>query len=66
MKELINELGMQDLSMKQKAIVWYFIISLCSLCITEDSQTWAIILIALNFVNAARLIRKVPLSQTEE
>lgn len=65
MKEVINELKMSGLTFKQKAIVWYFIISFCSLCITDDSPIWAIALVVLNFANAARLIRKVPLTDPE-
>lgn len=65
MKEIINELKMSGLTLKQKAIVWYFTISFCTLCVTAESSLWAITLIVLNFANAARLIKKVPLPDTE-
>ncbi len=65
MKEIINELRMSGLTLKQKAIVWYFALSFCTLCITGESPIWVIALIVLNFANAARLIRKVPLPDTE-
>lgn len=65
MKNLINEFRMPGLTWKQKLIVWYFIISFCSLCITDDSPLWAIAFVVLNFANAARLIRKVPLPEID-
>lgn len=65
MKELINELMMLGLTLKQKMIVWYFTVSFCSLCITDDSPIWIIALVVLNFANAARLIKKVPLPDIE-
>lgn len=65
MKEIINELKMSGLTLKQKAIVWYFTISFCTLCVTAESSLWAIALIVLNFANAARLIKKVPLPDIE-
>ena len=66
MKELINELKLQGLTWKQKAICLYFLISFCSLCITDDSPLWAIAFVILNFANAVRLLRKVPIPKIEE
>ena len=51
-----------SLTARQKFYVWYFCLSLCFLCITDDSPIWAIIVVVLNFANAARLIKKVPLN----
>jgi len=51
-----------SLTAKQKFYVWYFFLSLCFLCVTDDSPIWAIIVVVLNFANAARLIKKVPIS----
>ena len=56
---------MPGLALKHKLIVWYFVLSLCMLCITDDSPIWAILLVVLNFGNAARLIKKVPLPETD-
>lgn len=61
MKDMWKELAMPGLTWKQKAIVWYFVISFCSLCITDDSPLWAIAIVVLNFANAARLIKKIPI-----
>ena len=36
------------------------------LCITDDSPIWAIIVVVLNFANAARLIKKVPISTDDK
>lgn len=51
-----------SLTAKQKFYVLYFCLSLCFLCIADDSPIWAIIVVVLNFANAARLIKKVPIS----
>ena len=34
-----------SLTTMQKLYVWYFCLSLCSLCITDDSPVWAIVLV---------------------
>ncbi len=47
-----------SLTARQKFYVWYFCLSLCFLCITDDSPVWAIIVVVLNFANATRLIKK--------
>jgi len=66
---LIRILGKDDacfilnLSPKHKVYCLYFCISLCSLCITDDSPLWAIALVVLNFGNAVQLIKKVPLNK---
>ena len=51
-----------SLTARQKVYVWYFCLSFCFLCITDDSPVWAIAVVILNFANAARLIKKVPLN----
>lgn len=63
MKQLIKELSLSGLTLKQKAIVWYFIISLCLLCSTEDAPIWFLFLEVANFANSARLINQVPLPE---
>ena len=63
MKEIIKDLKLSGLTFKQKAIVWYFSISLCSLCITDESPIWAVIIVVLNFANSARLVKKVPIPE---
>lgn len=66
MKELIKEIVMPDLTRKQRLIVWYFIVSLFMLCITDASSIWMILFVVLNFANASRLVRKVPLADLEK
>lgn len=61
MKDLIKEITMPDLTRKQRIIVWYFSVSFSLLCITDDSPIWMIVFVVLNFANAARLLRKIPL-----
>lgn len=66
MKELIKELSLTGLTLKQKAIVWYFAISLCLLCSTEEAPIWFLFLEVANFANAARLIKRVPLPEEQQ
>jgi hypothetical protein len=61
MKTLLKEFRFQGLTFKQKAIVLYFVLSICLLCIGDGSPVWAIVLVVLNFANASRLVKKVPL-----
>jgi len=58
-KELGNDLYMPSLTMKERAIVWYFIISFCLIFIGDDSPLWLIAVVVLNFANAARLVKKI-------
>lgn len=58
MKRLIKELSLSGLTLKQKAIVWYFAISFCLLASTAEAPFWF-----LFFANAARLIKRVPLPE---
>ncbi|MDR1584976.1 MAG: hypothetical protein LBS07_02215 [Prevotellaceae bacterium] len=67
MKEILLELlkPFKGLNLKQKAIVVYFIFSFCLLCVGDETPVWIVALVVLNFANAARLIRKVPLPEIE-
>lgn len=53
MKRLIKELSLSGLTLKQKAIVWYFIISFCLLASTAEAPFWFLFLEVANFANAA-------------
>ena len=60
MKQLIKELSLSGLTLKQKAIVWYFVISFCLLASTAEAPFWFLFLEVANFANAARIIKRVP------
>jgi hypothetical protein len=65
-KKIIKELGLQGLTKKQKAIVAYFLVSfLLTGTITDDAPIWVLILLVLNLANAVRLVKKVPLPETD-
>lgn len=66
MKELFKELGLSGFTLKQKFMVWYFILSFCMLCISDDSKLWIVAIVVVNFINSARLIRKVPIPDLKE
>lgn len=53
MKDMWKELTMPGLTWKQKAIVWYFAV--------VDAPIWGLTILVVNFANAARLIKKVPI-----
>lgn len=63
MKQLIKELSLSGLTLKQKAIVWYFTISFALLVSTVEAPLWFLFLEVANFANAARLINRVPLPE---
>lgn len=63
MKRLIKELSLTGLTLKQKAIVWYFTISFCLLIGTAEAPLWFLFLEVANFANAVRLINRVPLPE---
>jgi hypothetical protein len=67
-KEMIQEimLPFRGLTRKQKAIVVYFVFSFCSLCVSNETPILIAILIVLNFANAARLVKKVPIHEIDE
>lgn len=60
-----ENVSLSDLTLKQKLVVAYFCLSMCMLCIADDSPLWAIILVVLNFCNAARLVKKIPLNNEQ-
>ena len=65
-KELGNDLRMPSLTMKERVVMWYFIISFCLLFIGDESPVWAVAVVVLNFGNAARLVRKIDFNGVEE
>lgn len=65
MKEIVRDLKMKGLTSKQRLTVWYFALSLCSLCVSDETPLWIVVFLVLNFANAARLVRKVPMPKFE-
>lgn len=63
MKEILKE--MHGLTWKQRLSVIYFSLSFCLLFISDETPLWIVLLIILNFANAARIIKKVPLPEIE-
>ena len=61
MKNLIKEMTLPGLSLKHKVFVWYFVVSFCLLGSIAEAPLWILITLVLNFGNAFRLIKKVPL-----
>jgi len=55
-----------SLSPKHRLYCAYFCISLCSLCISDDSPLWVIALVVINLANAVRLLKRVPVINMEE
>ena len=63
MKEIIKEMGLQGLTKKHKIFVAYFVVSLCLIGSIAEAPAWVLFLLVLNFANAARLLKKVPLPE---
>jgi hypothetical protein len=61
MKKVLKQLGLNGLTGKQKAIVVYFAISFCLIGSIAVAPVWALIVLLLNFANAVRLLKQVPL-----
>ena len=66
MKDLIKEFTLPGLTLKQKAIVWYFVLSFCLIGSVVEAPLWALVVLVLNFANSVRLIKKVPLPEDDE
>jgi hypothetical protein len=64
-KKIIKELGLQGLTKKQKAIVAYFSVSLCLTGCMVEPPIEVLSLLVLNLANAARLVKKVSIPETE-
>ncbi len=66
MKELLRkEYGqLLRLSWKHRLYVAYFILSFALLCV--EGNLWVNLLIVVNLVNAARLIKRVPYKELED
>ena len=60
MKEILKIFTIQGLTGKQKLIALYFIMSFCFMFISDETPLWIVILLLLNFANAVRLLRTVP------
>lgn len=66
MKELFKEITLPGLTTKHKVYVWYFVVSFCLLGSVAEAPLWFLLALVLNFANAARLIKKVPLPEEPE
>lgn len=58
MKEFWNAFIVKGGTWKQRIAVWWFSLSLCLLCSTEDAPLWFLGLEALNFFFATRYLKK--------
>lgn len=61
MKELKDAFVLKGLTKKQKAVVWWFSISLCLLCSTEDAPIWFYLIEMESFAASAHLLKKIPI-----
>ncbi|MDR1652885.1 MAG: hypothetical protein LBS01_04435 [Prevotellaceae bacterium] len=66
MKKVLKLLGLAGFTGKQKAIVIYFAISFCLIGSVADAPVWALVALLLNFANAARLLRKIPMPDNKK
>jgi hypothetical protein len=68
MKKFWKEIWLPELSGKQRLTVWYFTASMVLLgSVADNAPLWLIITLLVNFINAARLLAKIPFKDgTEE
>lgn len=56
----------KSLTLRERAIVIYVALSFCTLSVTDDSDFLIIVLIMINFINAGRLLRTVPMPPDDD
>lgn len=61
MKELKDAFLLKGLTVKQKAVVWWFSISLCLLCSTEDAPIWFYLIETASLATSAHFLKKIPI-----
>jgi hypothetical protein len=65
LKQLSKQLGLAGLTGRQKAIVVYFVISLCLVGSMAKAPIWGLIVLVLNFANSVRLLKRVPMPDND-
>lgn len=61
MKKLKDAFLLKGLTAKQKAVVWWFSISLCLLCSTEDAPIWFYLIETASLAISAYFLKKIPI-----
>lgn len=60
MNELKEAFFLKGLTIKQKAVVWWFSISLCLLCSTVEAPFWVYLVELASFAASAHFLKKIP------
>lgn len=53
----------RSLTGAERLYALYFCLSLCLLCVADSSPAWVIVAVAVNFANAVRLVKRVPVDK---
>lgn len=61
MKELKDAFLLKGLTVKQKAVVWWFSISLCLLCSMEDASIGLYLIEMVSLAISAYFLKKIPI-----
>lgn len=61
MKDVLRDLfRLRGLSRGQKAVVWWFAIAFCLLCMSGEAPVWFFLLVLLNMGASGLLMRDLP------
>lgn len=61
MNGLKDAFFLKGLTVKQKAVVWWFSISLCLLCSTVEASFWVYWVELTSFATSAHFLKKIPI-----
>ena len=62
----LESTGWLRLTWRDRWVVIYFALSLCAVCIIKEAPVWVWIAVALNFMNAARMVRRIDLPELSD
>jgi hypothetical protein len=62
----LESTGWSRLTWRDRWVAAYFALSLCAVCIIKEAPVWVWIAVAVNFMNAARMVRQIDLPELSD
>ena len=62
----LESTGWSRLTWCDRWVAIYFALSLCAVCIIKEAPVWIWIAVAVNFMNAARMVRRIDLPELSD
>ena len=59
----LESTGWTHLDTRGRWVTIYFALSLCAVCIIKEAPVWVWIAVAVNFMNAARMVRTIDMPE---